>query len=210
MNKIISLKLIGGLSDTSKMPGKSYGLPTEHCITGSILAKIPGSICNDCYAMKGFYRAFSYAVVPAQHRRLKAANNEPQWVEAMVKSLQNERWFRWFDSGDLQSVKMLKDIFEICRRTPWCNHWLATRERSFVRETLIDSDVPSNLVIRVSATFADVPVKELGLEGVNYSNVHKNSPPQGYACPASLQNGKCDTCRACWSKDVKTVSYKHH
>ena len=115
MNKIISLKLIGGLSDTSKMPGKSYGLPTEHCITGSILAKIPGSICNDCYAMKGFYRSFAHTVISAQHRRLVAVNNEPQWIEAMVKSLQNERWFRWFDSGDLQSVKMLEDIFEVCR-----------------------------------------------------------------------------------------------
>lgn len=210
MNRVISLKLIGGLSDTSKMPGKSYGLPTAHCITGSALAKVPGSICSECYAMKGYYHCFASTVVPAQMRRLKAANDEPLWVDAMVKSLEKERWFRWFDSGDLQSVKMLEDIFEVCRRTPWCSHWLATRERSFVRQTLIHSEVPGNLVIRVSATFADVAVRELYLDGVNYSNVHKDKPPQGYSCPASTQNGKCDTCRACWSRDVKTVSYKQH
>ena len=208
--KVIPIQAVGGLSNTTKMPGKSFGTPTAECKTGSKLRKLEGSVCSKCYACKGRYAMFP-KIREAQYRRLDAFKADPKaWVENMVKALDNERWFRWFDSGDLQSVKMLEDIFEVCRRTPWCNHWLATRERSFVRQTLINSEVPGNLVIRVSATFADVPVKELGLEGVNYSNVHKNSPPQGYACPASLQNGKCDTCRACWSKDVKTVSYKHH
>ena len=210
MKKVIALKLIGGLSETSKMPGKSFGLPTAHCITGSALAKIPGTVCNDCYATKGFYRRFASTVVPAQMRRLVAANDEPQWIEAMVIALKKERWFRWFDSGDLQSVKMLEDIFEVCRQTPWCKHWLATRERTFVRQTLINSDVPENLVIRISATFPDVPVREMYLEGVNYANVHKDAPPDGHECAAPSQNGQCDTCRACWSRDVKTVSYHIH
>lgn len=210
MNKVFALKLIGGLSETSKMPGKSFGLPTEHCITGSALAKIPGTVCNKCYAKKGFYSHFASVVVPAQTRRLIAANDEPRWIEAMVRSLQDQRWFRWFDSGDLQSSKMLQDIFEVARQTPWCKHWVATRERALVRETLIHSDVPDNLVIRVSATFPDIPVREMDLAGVNYANVHQDAEPVGYACPAIAQGGKCDTCRTCWDKNVKTVSYHIH
>jgi len=146
-------------------------------------------------------------VLPAQERRL-AAIDDPQWVDAMVRSLDRENWFRWFDSGDLQSAKMLRQIAEVARRTPHCRHWLATRERRFVREFLTDSDVPDNLVIRVSATFPDVPVKPIA--GVQEANVHAAKPPVGHECPAPRQNGKCDTCRACWSKDVQTVSYHLH
>ncbi len=207
MRKVIALKLVGGLSDTSKMPGQSFGLPTTNCRTGARLAKIPGSICSNCYAEKGFYKTFACSVLPAQERRL-AALDDPQWVDAMVRSLDRENWFRWFDSGDLQSAKMLRQIAEVARRTPHCRHWLATRERRFVREFLTDSDVPDNLVIRVSATFPDVPVKPI--PGVQEANVHAAKPPVGHECPAPRQNGKCDTCRACWSKDVQTVSYHLH
>lgn len=207
MHKIIAIKLVGGLSDTSKMPGQSFGLPTVNCITGEKLAKIPDSICSKCYAKKGFYKTFANTVLPAQQRRL-AALDDPQWVMAMVKLLARENWFRWFDSGDLQSLQMLHNIAEVARRTPHCRHWLATRERHFVSQFLKLSVVPDNLCIRVSATFADVPVKPI--KGVNAGNVHHKQPPVGQPCPAPQQNGKCETCRACWDKTVPTVSYKEH
>ena len=84
----------------------------------------------------------------------------------MVTLLKN-RWFRWFDSGDLQNTQMLLDIFEIARQTPHCSHWLATRERIFCpRGSHSLWTAPDNLVIRVSATFPDVPVRELYSEEV--------------------------------------------
>ena len=208
MHKTIAIKLIGGLSDTSKMPGLSFGLPTANCITGEKLAKVPDSICSKCYAKKGFYKTYAHSVIPAQERRL-AALNDPLWVEAMVVSLKRENWFRWFDSGDLQSLEMLFGIVEIARRTPHCMHWVATRERQFVRSFLMHNTVPDNLCIRVSATFVDVPVKPI--KGVNCGNVHsKDARPTGYECPAPKQNGRCETCRACWDKSVAVVSYKEH
>lgn len=207
MRKTIAIKLVGGLSDTSKMPGLSYGLPTANCITGEKLSKIPGSICSMCYAKKGFYSTFAHCVVPAQERRL-ASINDHQWIEAMVISLKHESWFRWFDSGDLQSLQMLQNIAEVARRTPHCRHWLATRERAFVSKFLTLSDVPDNLCIRVSATFVDQPVKPI--KGVNCANVHKDKAPVGFMCPAPSQHGRCDTCRACWDKSVHAVSYKAH
>ena len=177
------------------------------CKTGSKLSKLPGSVCSECYAKKGFYRTFANTVLPAQQRRLDAIDH-PDWIDAMVKSLEHERWFRWFDSGDLQSTEMLLRIFEVCRRTPHVSHWLATRERSFVSKALIHSDVPSNLCIRVSATYPDIPVKPL--KGVNSANVHKDKPPVGHECRAQYQNGKCDTCRACWDRSIETISYVKH
>lgn len=207
MRKTIALKLVGSLSDTSKMPGKSFGLPTANCLTGEKLSKIPGSICSKCYAKKGYYHTFANTVVPAQQRRLDGTT-DPQWVEAMVVLLKHENWFRWFDSGDLQSVEMLENIKEVCRRTPWCRHWLATRERAFVSKSLTLSDTPDNLCIRVSATFADEPAKPL--KGVNVGNVHHAKPPVGFECRAPFQHGKCETCRACWDKEIEAVSYAEH
>lgn len=206
MNKVIALKLVGGLSDTSKMPGKSFGLPTSNCKIGAKLAKIPGSVCNKCYANKGHYVIWP-KILAAQKRRLDFLDH-PQWIEAMIKSLEKENWFRWFDSGDLQSTQMLLAISEVARGTPHCKHWLATRERAFVREFLRTNKVPSNLCIRISATFPDIPVKPLS--GVQQANVHKNEPPVGFECKAPSQHGKCEQCRACWNKRVQTVSYKEH
>ena len=49
-----ALKIIGGsLSKPSKMPGWSIGLPAKECKTGSKLRAVPGSVCYDCYALKG-------------------------------------------------------------------------------------------------------------------------------------------------------------
>ena len=51
-----ALKIIGGsLSKPSKMPGWSIGLPAKECKTGGKLQKVPGSVCYDCYALKGCY-----------------------------------------------------------------------------------------------------------------------------------------------------------
>lgn len=126
----------------------------------------------------------------------------------MAVVLRKERWFRWFDSGDLQSAQMLLNIFEVARKTPQCRHWVATRERSFVREALKQSDVPGNVVVRVSATYPDIPVKLI--PGTNGANVHKDKPPVGFECNAPKQNGKCDLCRACWDKSIEVVSYHEH
>ena len=40
------------LSNTSKMPGKSISLSAEECITGSKLAKIKDTVCEDCYVKR--------------------------------------------------------------------------------------------------------------------------------------------------------------
>ena len=45
-------------------------------------------------------------------RRLESLKH-PQWVEAMVALIHGEPWFRWHDSGDLQSPEHLKKIFEV-------------------------------------------------------------------------------------------------
>ena len=67
-----ALKIIGGsLSKPSKMPGWAIGLPAKECKTGAKLQKVPGSVCFDCYALKGNYTRYK-AIKAAQNVRLKS------------------------------------------------------------------------------------------------------------------------------------------
>ena len=76
-----ALKLVGGLSKPSKMPGWAYGLPAKECKTGSKLRKVKDSVCYNCYALKGCY-VFK-VVQDAQYRRLEATKS-PLWTGAMA------------------------------------------------------------------------------------------------------------------------------
>ena len=87
-----ALKLVGGLSKPSKMPGWAYGLPAKECKTGSKLVKVAGSTCEGCYALKGCY-VFK-VVQDAQYRRL-ASHQSPLWVGAMallINSVKNQKY----------------------------------------------------------------------------------------------------------------------
>ena len=101
-------KEIGTLSNPSKMPAFAWGISAKKCITGAKLAKVKGTICNKCYALKGHY-AFKNVFDAHELRRKAIEKNE--WVDYMAelitqkyKNLDKSRHYhRWFDSGDLQS-----------------------------------------------------------------------------------------------------------
>ena len=46
-------------------------------------------------------------------RRLQAIES-PKWVSAMVVLVTGHPFFRWHDSGDIQSAEHLQKIFEVC------------------------------------------------------------------------------------------------
>jgi hypothetical protein len=124
-------KIIISLSKPDKMPGFAYGLPAWECKTGAKLAKVPGSVCSGCYAMKGNYTRFP-EIKRAQYKRL-AAIRHPLWVQAMTAKINSEavskhKYFRWHDAGDVQDLRHLAKIFEVCRRTSQVKHWMPTRE----------------------------------------------------------------------------------
>jgi hypothetical protein len=139
-----ALKLVGGLSKPSKMPGWAYGIPAKECKTGKKLQNIEGSTCYNCYALKGCY-VFK-VVQDAQYRRLGSIKH-PYWVRAMVHLLQSKKskYFRWHDSGDVQDLKHLAKIFKVASLTPDVKHWMPTRE-AWVKPYL--QYAPANLVIR--------------------------------------------------------------
>ena len=199
LNKKQAREITGGLSKPSKMPGPAFNLPASRCITGAKLVKVPGSVCHGCYALKGRYR-FSN-VQKALDRRRQGVSS-PQWVEAMTALVSGHEVFRWHDSGDLQSLEHLKNIFEVCRRTPNTKHWLPTREAQILKQVQPE-DVPKNLIIRFSSHMIDQgPVTAWPWTS---TVVTKDK-----TCPAAEQDNTCGSCRACWNRDVKNIAYGKH
>ena len=147
-------------------------------------------------------------VVDKMEERLKFFN-ALDFVPQMVAMLKKTRspYFRWFDSGDVQNVRMALNIIDVVKATPEKKHWIPTKERKIWQEALKLEALPDNAVIRYSATMIDDTPPQ---DWEHSSAVIKNAAPIGHECPAPTQGGKCGECRACWSRDVKTVSYHKH
>jgi len=188
------------------MPGPSYNLPAASCQTGRKLAQIPGTVCHGCYALKGRYRFTN--VKTALARRLEALGH-PDWIKAMTVLIKGEKFFRWHDSGDLQSVAHLKAIFEVCNNTPETSHWLPTREARYL--PLNHDSIPKNLTIRFSSHKIDQPpVKSWPWASTVYSHDAPIYGATSLKCPALKQGNSCKTCRACWDRKISNVTYPKH
>ena len=197
-----AVKITGSMTRTSKMPGLSYSLPAWECQVGSKLRAVKGSVCSGCYALKGNYTRYP-AIKAAQYYRLQSLR-DPRWIPAMVAQIKRQKFFRWHDAGDLQSVQHLKNIFEVCKLTPGTKHWLPTREVKYT--SLMDpAIVPTNLKIIISDHMIDqaTPVK-------SWPYTSGVTTKHDATCPAPKQGGKCGSCRNCWDRDVKRVVYGKH
>lgn len=204
------LKYVGGLSEPSKMPCYGYSIPATLCKVGSRLRKVEDSTCRFCYALKGRYLFRN--VREAMERRY-ASLDQPLWIEYMSALINHygkkSGYFRWHDSGDIQSVEHLWKIVQVCLNTPDIQHWIPTREYRIVKDYLASGySIPDNLIIRLSGHMIDGPLAP-DIPGTVKSAVHRHEP-QGHICVAPEQEGECRSCRSCWNPNVELVSYHVH
>jgi hypothetical protein len=203
----------GGLSHSEKC-GAGYSVPASKCITGCRLRKKVGSVCSVCYAFdRGRY---TFRNVKSALAKRMTAMDRDEWVDGMVHLIGDSLWFRWFDSGDLHSVKSLDKIAEVCRRTPNTRHWLPTKEwhgmegkNKIIEKWLIKhKDFPKNLCVRRSMYFLDQPAPKD--EPGQYSMVVTRR--EFATCMATVDGGSCESnhCRKCWNRRVRVVKYLKH
>jgi len=205
--------LVGGLSRPSKMPWLGWSISAKQCRTGGALAKVEGSVCHGCYALKGRY---VFPNVQSALNRRQACSETAIFVPAFIFLLREKakkvnverRFFRWFDSGDLQNLDMLYNLNLIALNVPEVQFWLPTKEKGIVREFLKETKFSPNLTVRVSAPMIDaVPRTDLTVG----SAVFKIKIPTGaQPCPAPSQGNACVDCRSCWDNTVKLVAYHIH
>lgn len=201
----------GTLSVPSKMPCYSWSTPAKACKVGSKLQSVEGSTCNKCYALANFYRMPS--TQNAMAHRLSCLDDLEKWKHAikdLIALCEKSGYFRWHDSGDIQSVDHLMAIVWIARELPQIEFWLPTREYKMVSDAhklLGGKGWPGNLTIRLSALMVDVdpPEKLANRVDCQTSTVTTKSD---HNCIAYLQDGKCLSCRKCWQPG--NVSYPQH
>ena len=196
------------LSKTSKLDGiLSWSLqaletcPASKNKDGSLV-----DACKGCYATTGNYR-FSNVRKPREFNREDW--KRIGWDLEMRDALQNSRYFRWFDSGDMYDIKLAWKIFEVMRKTPWVKHWMPTRMHKFKKfESVIHAmqELP-NVVVRFSSDSVTGQI----IEGKTTSTIFSDIVPIGaLECKAYEHEGKCNGCRACYDMDVKVIAYKAH
>ena len=206
--------LIGSLSKPSKMPCHGYSLPAHACRRGSLLRHIPGSVCADCYALKNRYLFDN--VQAAMYKRLDAlVSDTKEWqvlIAELISRKEHSGYFRWHDSGDIQSVEHLNAINAIALSLPHINFWLPTRELDMVKQW--DSTKPpvaDNLVIRISANMVGQRASRPTLKSRTKTTTSTVGRERSeFHCPALSQGNNCGKCRACWDHKVPNVNYKLH
>ena len=210
MDKDKAVFISGGLSEPSKMPCKAYSIPAKHCKMGAKLRNVLNSTCRICYALRGNFNFPN--VVNAMERRFKAIKHK-RWVEAMVYLIKcdGNQFFRWHDSGDIQSTAHLDRICQVATLLPRVSFWLPSREYKLIREYIEQGgSIPPNLTIRLSAYMIDgeLPLLIARKLGAVVSGVTRL---EGVAnCPAPRQDHKCQDCRKCWDKGEESVIYGAH
>ncbi len=195
------------LSETSKLGCKSWSLQAIETCPGAVgdngnLVEV----CQGCYATGGNYRFPNVKRVREVNKQEWQADT---WVLDMIKALQDSRFFRWFDSGDMYALELAEKIYQVCQATPWCHHWIPTRMYKFAkfREVLDRLNALPNVVVRFSGdNIGEAPKFGQFVSMVVAPEVLHDA----HACPAYAQGGKCLDCRACWDKGVHNVAYLAH
>ena len=199
-----------GLSKNNKMPAYTLAIPArESCPRGDKLAKVEGTVCFDCYAVKG-HDAMQPAKTAKARRwdviklALESTVVYDLWQAAFILCMSKETHFRWHSAGDIFSPEYAQLMREAIELTPHVKHWIPTRE---ARNAAPLMDL-FNAVVRVSD---DMVNQANNKHHGNTSGVHtQENGGRGQECPAYKQEGSCQECRACWSNDVAHVSYKIH
>ena len=211
---------VGGLSKVSKMPSLSWSISALDCSTGTKLRESKQStVCDGCYALKGMQSLPTQQNAYAKRLELWRTNRK-LWLLSMdyllknKKEIQDTKYFRWFDSGDLQSLDHLDKIILIAKKMPYIKFWLPTKEFKLVK--IYANQIPRNLNVRKSHPLINA-YKMQPMNNITESYVYDGDkldtiPNDTRVCPATKpnSNGQCNDCRMCWDNSIKSITYIKH
>jgi hypothetical protein len=198
------------LSKTSKLDGiLSWSLQAVETCPASVGKDgelVPA--CKGCYATTGNY---NYPNVKAPRLENKQDWQRADWVNDMLVALDSSRYFRFFDSGDMYSIDLAEKILELCTKATWCKFWIPTRMHKFKKFEAVLSKLQAlpNVVVRFSSDEIDGTKVNGSTTSVIFSDELQLQGDE-FICRAYENDGKCNGCRACYSKDVSVIAYKAH
>jgi len=207
------------LSQTSKMKINNKKVASWSLNAGTSCPGAKGAeVCESCYAKKGMYR---FPVVKDARSYNQQDYHKPDWVDRMVAKVSKLDYFRWFDSGDIESLELAKKMFKVIDKTRQTKHWLPTRSdkvatirrvmfnidtKSITEEQLPFRELP-NVAVRLSAD--NVGLSKPERDGVNAFVIRQEDLAEAqrrniYICPVTLPGStqfSCDWCTKCYEKD---------
>ena len=201
---------------TGKKTG-SWSLPAGDSCPGAKGAEV----CNGCYAKKGMYR---FPVVKNVREHNREDYKKDDWVDRMVKEVNKFDFFRWFDSGDIETPELAKKIRHVVSATQGVKHWIPTRSDKIPAiKKVIDGFIAPHtgignfpgVALRLSADNIGLDKEERpGVNSYVINNTVKDlfkAKQQGiYVCPVGInpKQKSCDNCTKCYT-DAK-VAYVLH
>ena len=211
------------ISQTSKMQIKgkrtgSWSLPAGESCPGSKDVEV----CKGCYAKKGMYR---FPVVKAVREYNKNDYHNDDWVERMVAKVSKFDYFRWFDSGDIETPELAMKIRAVIRSTPYTKHWLPTRSfklpkiDSILRQPKgVGHDVRMKYINNYTNVSLRLSADNIGFKGelpgvnsyvIKPTDLFEAKKRGIFVCPVTLPGStqkSCDTCTYCYGNgDVAYV-----
>lgn len=196
------------LSKVSKIDGiRSWSLEAGVTCPGSKDGNQIFDSCAGCYAKTGNYHFPNVKQVREINR---AGWKHENWVDHMVMELDNDRYFRWFDSGDVYHPDLAAKIYEVCKRTDWVKHWIPTMSyrHKRIRPWLDKLKALPNVSVRFSSGSIS------GEFDSDHGSVIIPKPEAATTemtlCEAFANAGKCSGCRKCWDKSIKLIAYPAH
>jgi hypothetical protein len=198
------------LSKTSKLDGiLSWSLQAlETCPASKNKDGTLVDACKGCYATTGNY---NYPNVKLPRALNKEDWQRDAWVSDMLIALDSSRYFRFFDSGDMYSIDLAHKMLELCTKATWVKFWIPTRMHKFKKfhSVIAKMQALDNVVVR----FSSDSVQGQTIPGFTTSTIFSEEsqlPDNATICRAYEHDGKCNGCRACYSKDVPLIAYKSH
>ena len=197
------------LSKTSKLDGiLSWSLEAIDTCPGS--KDKDGNLvpaCQGCYATTGNYR---YPNVKAPRIHNKTDWKRDTWVSDMVEAIKGQKYFRFFDSGDMYDIRLANKIYHVMKALPDTKFWVPTRMHKFekFKPVLDRMNALPNVVVRFSSDSITG-----GLVAGKYNSTIVptiDKAGTAVACRAYEHDGKCNGCRSCWNKAVDTIAYVAH
>ena len=225
------------------MPCSGFNIPAlKYCPSAVILLKDSpeDSICNECYARKGFY-IFKNVSEALQGRAdfvvLSLRENDgDRFVEEISKQIQlkyfdkhgnkkklkniDTNLFRVHDSGDLFSVAYINAWKRICEKFPSIRFWFPTRE--YIRESQMGAlkDLASLKNVCLKPSALRMNEKAPIVEGIDagtavYDDKEKAEEDGHFVCPATIEGNektcKGNRCKLCFIKGCKKpIAYLAH
>lgn len=152
---LANVKKISGLHFTTKHTGKMAGMASistavttnERCAKN---AKIPGSICEKCFAAKQMKVYPSMEKPMVNNQRILTSEILPKEKIPIINNI----YFRFESFGDLNNHIQVINYFRICYKNPKVKFALWTKNPDFI-ESAINAgyEKPHNLNIVLSSLF---------------------------------------------------------